>query len=243
MVHPRRVEEGFGHTPLDIEMYHDHDSYHHKNEEARIDDVDHGMGNTKEKTIITQDDQTVEEGKKDEQPPPGTIIKPKSKRVATLDAFRGLTIVDVVNGVLSSFRSIDSSDSWIKIIGSMDFVVPLVDASVFFPMSVRFTAASTFSELKVLNVLPLRGGPSPRFAQRTLLSTENYQVLITRSNDTEVVVQERLRIYNEKKNVKTPNIFADEYAEKEMRKYIKASLPVIEYIDKLYVSRNISLDW
>ncbi|CAL5334699.1 unnamed protein product [Camellia sinensis] len=61
--------------------------------------------------------------------------------------------------------------------GSMDFVVPLVDASVFFPMSVRFTAASTFSELKVLNVLPLRGGPSPRFAQRTLLSTENYQVV------------------------------------------------------------------
>ncbi|CAL5387781.1 unnamed protein product [Camellia sinensis] len=173
MVHPRRVEEGFGHTPLDIEMYHDHDSYHHKNEEARIDDVDHGMDNKKEKTIITQDDQTVEEGKKDEQPPLGTIIKPKSKRVATLDAFRGLTIVvmtlvddageaypridrspwngctladfvlsfflfivgvaisfalklegtplhgtkvDVVNGVLSCFRSIDSSDSWIKII-------------------------------------------------------------------------------------------------------------------------------
>ncbi|CAL5399617.1 unnamed protein product [Camellia sinensis] len=35
----------------------------------------------------------------------------------------------------------------------------------------------------------------------------------------------------------------DESAEKEMRRYIKASLPVIEYIDKLYVSRNISLDW
>ncbi|KAI8022386.1 hypothetical protein LOK49_LG03G00780 [Camellia lanceoleosa] len=36
---------------------------------------------------------------------------------------------------------------------------------------------------------------------------------------------------------------SDESAEKEMRMYIKASLPVIEYIDKLYVSRNISLDW
>ncbi|XP_057485105.1 ACD11 homolog protein-like [Actinidia eriantha] len=35
----------------------------------------------------------------------------------------------------------------------------------------------------------------------------------------------------------------DESAEKEMRRYIKASRPVIEYIDKLYVSRNISLDW
>ncbi|XP_059645767.1 ACD11 homolog protein [Cornus florida] len=35
----------------------------------------------------------------------------------------------------------------------------------------------------------------------------------------------------------------DEVAEKEMRRYISASLPVIEYIDKLYLSRNISLDW
>ncbi|KAH7833269.1 hypothetical protein Vadar_004699 [Vaccinium darrowii] len=35
----------------------------------------------------------------------------------------------------------------------------------------------------------------------------------------------------------------DESAEKEMRRYIEASLPIIEYIDKLYVIRNISLDW
>ncbi|XP_065880398.1 ACD11 homolog protein [Euphorbia lathyris] len=35
----------------------------------------------------------------------------------------------------------------------------------------------------------------------------------------------------------------DETAEKQMKRYIKASLPVIEYIDKLYISRNISLDW
>ncbi|CAL5334701.1 unnamed protein product [Camellia sinensis] len=96
MVDPRRVEEGFGHTPLDVEMYHDHDSHHQKNEEARIDDVDHGMDNEKEQTIITQYDQTVEEGKKDELPPPVMIIKPKSKRVATLDAFRGLTIVVMI---------------------------------------------------------------------------------------------------------------------------------------------------
>ncbi|CAK7326555.1 unnamed protein product [Dovyalis caffra] len=32
-------------------------------------------------------------------------------------------------------------------------------------------------------------------------------------------------------------------AEKNMRRYINASLPVIEYIDRLYISRNISLDW
>ncbi|XP_062110137.1 ACD11 homolog protein isoform X2 [Humulus lupulus] len=32
-------------------------------------------------------------------------------------------------------------------------------------------------------------------------------------------------------------------AEKKMRRYITASIPVIEYIDKLYLSRNIKLDW
>lgn len=41
----------------------------------------------------------------------------------------------------------------------------------------------------------------------------------------------------------TINLATDESAEREMRKYIKASLPVIEYIDKLYISKNISLDW
>ncbi|KAJ9707922.1 hypothetical protein PVL29_000137 [Vitis rotundifolia] len=61
--------------------------------------------------------------------------------------------------------------------GSMEFVVPPADSSVFFPISVRFTAAKTFSDLKVVNVLPLRGGPSPKFSQRTTLITENYQVV------------------------------------------------------------------
>ncbi|XP_019066993.1 ACD11 homolog protein isoform X2 [Solanum lycopersicum] len=35
----------------------------------------------------------------------------------------------------------------------------------------------------------------------------------------------------------------DDSAEREMRRYIDASLPIIEYIDKLYISRNVSLDW
>ncbi|KAK9286429.1 hypothetical protein L1049_014826 [Liquidambar formosana] len=61
--------------------------------------------------------------------------------------------------------------------GSMEFVVPPADSSVFFPISVRFTAANTFSDLKVVNVLPLKGGPTPKFAQRTQLVTENYQVV------------------------------------------------------------------
>lgn len=35
----------------------------------------------------------------------------------------------------------------------------------------------------------------------------------------------------------------DQSVEKEMRRYMKASLPVIDYIDQLYISRNITLDW
>ncbi|XP_030552173.1 ACD11 homolog protein-like [Rhodamnia argentea] len=35
----------------------------------------------------------------------------------------------------------------------------------------------------------------------------------------------------------------DHSAEKKMRRYINACIPVIEYIDKLYLSRNIRLDW
>ncbi|ESW14896.1 hypothetical protein PHAVU_007G026500 [Phaseolus vulgaris] len=35
----------------------------------------------------------------------------------------------------------------------------------------------------------------------------------------------------------------EQSAEKKMKRYIAASLPIIEYIDKLYLSRNIRLDW
>ncbi|KAK6157036.1 hypothetical protein DH2020_011284 [Rehmannia glutinosa] len=61
--------------------------------------------------------------------------------------------------------------------GSMEFVIPAIDTSDLFPISVRFTSTSTFSALKVVNILPLKGGNPPKFSQRTLLSTENYQVV------------------------------------------------------------------
>ncbi|KAK1313182.1 hypothetical protein QJS10_CPA06g02199 [Acorus calamus] len=35
----------------------------------------------------------------------------------------------------------------------------------------------------------------------------------------------------------------DHSVQKEMRRYIDASIPIIQYIDKLYLSRNITLDW
>ncbi|KAL0364995.1 UNVERIFIED_CONTAM: Coatomer subunit delta-1 [Sesamum angustifolium] len=60
--------------------------------------------------------------------------------------------------------------------GSMEFVIP-ADTSELFPISVGFTSTSTFSNLKVANILPVRGGNPPKFSQRTSLSTENYQVV------------------------------------------------------------------
>jgi hypothetical protein len=60
--------------------------------------------------------------------------------------------------------------------GSMEFIVPAADSSIFFPVSVRFTASDTFSGVKVTNILPLRDGNPPKFSQRTQLITENYQL-------------------------------------------------------------------
>lgn len=38
-------------------------------------------------------------------------------------------------------------------------------------------------------------------------------------------------------------ILADDSVKTEMERYIDASRPIIEYIDNLFLSRNISLDW
>ncbi|CAN4108181.1 unnamed protein product [Withania somnifera] len=61
--------------------------------------------------------------------------------------------------------------------GALEFVVPAADPSVFFPISARFTASRTFSDVKVVNILPLKGGATPKHSQRTLLATETYQVV------------------------------------------------------------------
>uniref|UniRef100_A0A0C9RMU5 Coatomer subunit delta n=1 Tax=Wollemia nobilis TaxID=56998 RepID=A0A0C9RMU5_9CONI len=61
--------------------------------------------------------------------------------------------------------------------GSMEFVVPKADPSSFFPIEVRFTAAQTFCDIKVTSVVPTKGGAPPKFAYRTQLITDNYQVI------------------------------------------------------------------
>ncbi|KAK8567772.1 hypothetical protein V6N12_006345 [Hibiscus sabdariffa] len=64
--------------------------------------------------------------------------------------------------------------------GSMEFVVPPADSSAFFPISVCFSAANLYSDLKVANIIPLKGGGAPpKFSQRTNLITENYEVART----------------------------------------------------------------
>ncbi|KAF5940632.1 hypothetical protein HYC85_021799 [Camellia sinensis] len=90
MEDPRRVEEGLGHIPLE-----DYDR-EKKKELAKIDDesdrIDDDDTEKEGRSRAEQDDQQVKEKDKEEQP----LIKKKSKRVATLDAFRGLTIVVMI---------------------------------------------------------------------------------------------------------------------------------------------------
>nr|XP_010940311.1 coatomer subunit delta-2 [Elaeis guineensis]XP_029116081.1 coatomer subunit delta-2 [Elaeis guineensis] len=61
--------------------------------------------------------------------------------------------------------------------GSMEFVVPPADPSVFFPINIRFTAANTFSDVKVVSVMPLRSNAPPKFSQRIQMITDTYQVV------------------------------------------------------------------
>lgn len=61
--------------------------------------------------------------------------------------------------------------------GSMEFVVPPADPSAFFPIAIKFTAANTFSDVKVGSVMPIRGGAPPKYAQRIQLIADTYEVV------------------------------------------------------------------
>ncbi|KAG5561145.1 hypothetical protein RHGRI_004232 [Rhododendron griersonianum] len=62
--------------------------------------------------------------------------------------------------------------------GSMEFVVPPADSSVFFPISVRFTAANTFSDLKVCPLLSI--------VSHDRLAPERWTVSKVRSEDNPI---------------------------------------------------------
>ncbi|CAN1225369.1 Coatomer subunit delta-1 [Linum grandiflorum] len=103
-----------------------------------------------------------------------SVPLPALREAPNVSQINGDWRYDSRNSVLEwSIVHIDNSNRS----GSMEFVVPGADKSAFFPISVRFSAASTYSELKVGSIIPLKGGVAPKHSQRTQLITENYQVV------------------------------------------------------------------
>uniref|UniRef100_A0A0E0EKW1 Coatomer subunit delta n=1 Tax=Oryza meridionalis TaxID=40149 RepID=A0A0E0EKW1_9ORYZ len=73
--------------------------------------------------------------------------------------------------------------------GSMEFVVPPADPSMFYPISVGFSASNTFSNVKVTGIRPLKEGSNPpKYSQR--ISCDFYHV----SRDTREVSCETCQV-------------------------------------------------
>nr|ACG35251.1 coatomer subunit delta [Zea mays] len=103
-----------------------------------------------------------------------SIPLPAVREAPSVRQIDGEWKLDSRNSVLEwSILLIDQSNRS----GSMEFVVPPADPSSFFPISVGFSASSTFSDLKVTGILPLKEGNPPKFSQRARLLTANYQVV------------------------------------------------------------------
>lgn len=84
----KRLEEGFGHNPVP-EVYEEEE---HKKEVMTSNSTGDAIDRVDEKKAVSTEPREVEQvkGAEEEQP---LQVKQKGKRVATLDAFRGLTIV------------------------------------------------------------------------------------------------------------------------------------------------------
>jgi len=59
----------------------------------------------------------------------------------------------------------------------MEFVVPAADPNSFFPIDVKFTANKTFCDIKVGSVTQTQNGNPVKFAKRTQLVVDSYQVV------------------------------------------------------------------
>ncbi|CAF2065490.1 unnamed protein product [Brassica napus] len=75
---------------------------------------------------------------------------------------------DPMNSTLEWFLLLDNSNRS----GSMEFVVPPFDPAVFFPSSVNFASTTTYSGLKLTDMIPLRGDGG--FVQSSELVTHEY---------------------------------------------------------------------
>ncbi|XP_020267045.1 coatomer subunit delta-2-like [Asparagus officinalis] len=103
-----------------------------------------------------------------------TIPLPASREPPSVRQIDGEWRYDARNSTLEwSILLVDNTNRS----GSMEFVVPPADPSSFFPIAIKFTAANTFSDVKVGNVIPIRGGPPPKYAQRIQLIADNYEVV------------------------------------------------------------------
>ncbi|KAF8716930.1 hypothetical protein HU200_026032 [Digitaria exilis] len=103
-----------------------------------------------------------------------SIPLPALRKAPSIRQIDGEWKYDSRNSVLEwSIILIDQSNRS----GSMEFAVPSADPSTFFPISVGFSASSTFSGLKVTSVLPLREGCPLKFSQRIRLATDKYLVI------------------------------------------------------------------
>eukprot|EP00252_Welwitschia_mirabilis_P008752 TRINITY_DN2088_c0_g1_i4.p1 TRINITY_DN2088_c0_g1~~TRINITY_DN2088_c0_g1_i4.p1 ORF type:complete len:528 (+),score=127.69 TRINITY_DN2088_c0_g1_i4:321-1904(+) len=103
-----------------------------------------------------------------------TIPLPALRDPPSVNQVDGEWRYDSRNSVLEwSILLIDNSNSS----GSMEFVVPRADASAFFPIDVKFSAAKTFCDIKVTGILPVKGGTPPKYSYRTHLIADNFQVV------------------------------------------------------------------
>eukprot|EP00249_Psilotum_nudum_P021248 c28034_g1_i1 orf=296-1861(+) len=59
--------------------------------------------------------------------------------------------------------------------GSMEFVVPAADPSAFFPIAVKFSASTTFCDIRVTGVTLVNGGPV-KYGGQTQLVVDSYQI-------------------------------------------------------------------
>ncbi|KAL6133454.1 hypothetical protein ACLB2K_065689 [Fragaria x ananassa] len=87
----KRLEEGFGHNPVP-EVYEEEE---HKKEVLTSNSTGDAIDRVEEKKAVSTEPLEVEQVKGAEEKQP-LQVKQKGKRVATLDAFRGLTIVVMI---------------------------------------------------------------------------------------------------------------------------------------------------
>lgn len=100
-----------------------------------------------------------------------------------LPALRDPPVVNQVDGDWR-YDSRKSSLEWSIVLiddtnrsGSMEFIVPAVDTSSFFPIDVKFSASTIYCDIKVVAIVPTSGEGALKYAGKRLLAVDSYQVV------------------------------------------------------------------